>query len=76
MCTIAQDSVLAKLPVAELYDSLREFLAPVTDRFPDARPPAVVELMVHGILASQSPVITQIARGAGHEDESLWPTSK
>lgn len=76
MFTIAQDSVLAKLPVAELHDSLREFLAPVTGRLPDARLPAVAELMVHGILASESPVITQIARGAGHEDRSIWPTSK
>lgn len=76
MCTITQDSVLAKLPVAELQASLRAFLTPVTERLPDARLPAVAELMVHGILASQSPLITQIARGAGHADASIWPTSK
>jgi hypothetical protein len=63
MLTITQDSVLAKLPVTELQASLRAFLAPLTDRLPDARLPAVAELMVHGIIASQSPLITQIARG-------------
>jgi hypothetical protein len=73
MCTTTQDSVLARLPVAELQASLRTFLAPLTERLPDARLPAVAELMVHGIIASQSPLITQIARGAGHEDASVWP---
>jgi len=76
MFTITQESVLAKLPVAELRASLRAFLTPVTERLPDARLPAVAELMVHGILASQSPLVTQIARGAGHDDASIWPTSK
>ena len=76
MLTIAQDSVLANLPTAELQASLSAFLTPVTDRLPDARLPAVAELMVHGIIASQSPLITQIARGAGHDDASIWPTSK
>jgi len=76
MFTITQESVLAKLPIAELRASLRTFLAPVTERLPDARLPAVAELMVHGIIASQSPLITQIARGAGHDDASIWPTSK
>lgn len=76
MCTITQESVLAKLPTAELQASLRAFLTPVTQRLPDARLPAVAQLMVHGIIASQSPLITQIARGAGHDDASIWPTSK
>ena len=76
MFTITQESVLAKLPTAELQASLRAFLSPVTNCLPDARLPAVVELMVHGIIASQSPLITQIARGAGHDDASIWPTSK
>ena len=76
MLTIAQDSVLANLPTAELKASLSTFLTPVTDRLPDARLPAVAELMVHGIIASQSPLITQIARGAGYDDASIWPTSK
>ena len=76
MFTITQELVLAKLPTAELQASLRAFLSPVTNCLPDARLPAVVELMVHGIIASQSPLITQIARGAGHDDASIWPTSK
>ena len=80
MFTITQDSVLAKLPVAELEASLRTFLTPVTERLPDARLPAVAELMVHGIIASQSPLtpalalgasVTQIARGAGHEEATF-----
>src|SRR3972149_1447054 len=63
MFTITQDSVLAKLPVAELQANLRTFLAPLPERLPDARLPAVAELMVHGIIASQSPVTPHLRWG-------------
>jgi len=74
MPTIAQNNPIAKLPVAELDRSLREFVSPVSDLLPDIRLGAVAELILRGIITSQSPVVTQIARGASHIDETIWPT--
>jgi hypothetical protein len=65
---------LAELPVAELNESLREFLEPVTGLLPDARLKAVAELLVQGVVSSQSPVVTQIARGVSHPAATIWPT--
>lgn len=76
MSTITQKSSLAKLPQHELKESLRAFLRPLTDVLPDSRLPAVAELMVQGIVSSESPIITQIARGVAHNDHSIWLTSK
>lgn len=73
MPTIAQASPIAKLPAAELNNSLQAFLEPVTRLLPDARLRAVMEFMVRGIVTSQSPIVTQIARGAGQVEHSLWP---
>ncbi len=76
MKTIAQKSSLAKLPQHELKESLAVFLRPLTELLPDIRLPAVAELMVQGIVSSESPVITQIARGVAHGDHSIWLTSQ
>jgi len=74
MSTITQANPIAKLPVTELNDSLQTFLEPVTQLLPDARLGVVAELLLRGIVTSQSPIVTQIARGAGHLDETIWPT--
>ena len=74
MPTIAQTNPFANLPIAELDASLHEFARPVTDLLPDARLGAVAELMTRGIVTSQSPLITQIARGAIPPEATIWPT--
>jgi hypothetical protein len=74
MSTITQANPIAKLPVTELNKSLQAFLEPVTCLLPDARLGVVAELITRGIITSQSPIVTQIARGAGHMDETIWPT--
>ncbi len=74
MPTIAQANPIAKLPVTELNDSLQAFLEPVTGLLPDARLGAVAELITRGMVTSQSPIVTQIARGAGYLDKTIWPT--
>jgi hypothetical protein len=74
MPTIAQTSVLDKLPVEELNGSLQTFLEPVAGLLPDVRHVAVLDLLVRGIVTSQSPLVTQIARGASHWDDTIWPT--
>jgi hypothetical protein len=76
MTTIPQDDILASLPASELERSLSAFLEPVTRLLPEVRLRAVVKEMVHGMAASQSPVVTQIARGVPHTEATIWPTSK
>lgn len=73
MQRIAQKNAVAKMPEAELNRSLHEFMVPVRELLPDVRLGRVAELMTRGIVTSQSPIVTQIARGAGHADKTIWP---
>lgn len=59
----AQDETINSLPVAELKTSAEAFLGPLLRELPDKRLRSVGVLMVLGILAGQSPLITQMARG-------------
>jgi hypothetical protein len=65
-----------KLPLAELKGSLDAFVEPMSSLLPDKRLRRLVRLGVQGILAGQSPRITQIARGVAHSHKSIWPLSK
>src|SRR5258707_3916450 len=63
MISITQDEKITRLPVAELKTSAEAFLGPLLRELPDKRLRVVGVLMVLGILAGQSPLITQMARG-------------
>jgi hypothetical protein len=76
MSSIPQDEVLDKLPVAELQADLDRFLEVVLTRLPEKRLRVVAKLAVQGILGSQSPVLTQMARGVVREEETIWPAAK
>jgi hypothetical protein len=76
MPSIAYSDLLAKLPVDELHRNLTAFLEPVTERLPDPRLRVVMRLLTQGIIVSQSPIITQMARGVSHMDETIRPTCK
>jgi hypothetical protein len=76
MPSIHPNDVIANLPTEELQLSLRAFLQPVTSLLPDVRLRAVAELIAQGIVTSQSPVVTQIARATRYTDETVWPTCK
>ena len=51
-------------------------LGALTAQLPDARLPVVVRMMVQGIVASESPLVTQIARGARESGQGVLMTSK
>ena len=53
----------AGLPVAELAEEAERYLEPLLRQLPEKRLRAVSVLMVLGILAGHSPIITQMARG-------------
>ena len=76
MDKIADASANANLPVAELEDALAEFLAPAAAELPDERLRRVLVQAVHGIVGSQSPVVTTVARGLEREQEHVWPLAK
>lgn len=76
MPSIAIEEVLAKLPTAELEQSLQHFLAPLIDLVPDRRLQRVVPWAVRGILARESPVITQLAQSVTRTETAPWPAAK
>jgi len=76
MPSISHSDQLAKLPADELKRSLDAFLQPVTERLPDRRLMTVTTLLTQGIVASQSPIITQMARGVRRLDQTIRPTCK
>ncbi len=70
------NELIKQLPSAELEQTIRTFLQPVLDQLPEKRLEAVVLLIVQGLLAGQSPLITQIARGVDRTAQSIWSTAK
>jgi hypothetical protein len=76
MSSISEKELLANLPVEELMTSLREFMTPVLIHLPETRLRQVGVLAVRGVLAAQSPVLTEMARGGQPEDALNWPLAK
>ena len=54
MPTLAQATPIAKLPVAELDESVQAFLEPMTSLLSDTRLGAAAELMLRGLVTSRS----------------------
>ena len=76
MSSIREKEALANLPADELQTSLTAFMAPVLTHLPEQRLRQVSLLAVRGILAAQSPVLTEMARGGQPEDGLNWPLAK
>jgi hypothetical protein len=76
MSSISEKELLANLPAEELMTSLQEFMMPVLSHLPEARLRQVGLLAVRGILAAQSPVLTEMARGGQPQDALNWPLAK
>ena len=76
MDSILQSDVIDKLPVNELSTALEVFLEPVLIRLPEKRLQEVGKLVVQGILGSQSPLLTKMARAVARKGKTVWPTAK
>ena len=76
MNTILQNSAIDKLPMEELTATLDRFMEPVLTHLPENRLREVAKLAVQGVIGGQSPLVTQMARGVGREDETIWPIAK
>jgi hypothetical protein len=74
---IAFERELAKmLPIEEIKETIQKHIQPVTEQLPDKRLKRVIEDMVLGILGSETPVITAIARQNSKEDGESWAVAK
>ncbi len=76
MFSIAIKEVLAKLPIAQLGETLREFVQPFIEGLPDRRLKRVVPQAVQGILGSQTPVVTGMAQSTSRLEADVWPMAK
>jgi hypothetical protein len=76
MFSIAIGEVLAKLPLAQLGESLMEFVQPFIEGMPDRRLQRVVPQAVQGILGSRTPVVTSMAQSTSRLEADVWPSAK
>jgi hypothetical protein len=73
---IALESILAKLPIREIQDTIQSHTKPLMEMLPDKRMKKVLENMLLGILGGQTPVITGIARQSGKKEGGTWAVAK
>ena len=73
---IAREGILAKLPIAEIQETIQSHIRRLTERLPDKRLKRVIEEMVLGILGGETPVITEIARQNSKTEGESWAAAK
>jgi hypothetical protein len=73
---ITLETIHAKLPMAKLTETIEEDIRPLTRRLPDKRLEAVVVQMVLGILGSQTPLVTGMARTNSKTEGENWSIAK
>jgi hypothetical protein len=74
---IALETTFAKmLPIDEIKATIEMHTGPMTKQLPDKRLKRVIEDMVLGILGSEKPVITEMARQNGKDDGESWAVAK
>ena len=73
---ITLESILAKLPVAQIEGTIHKHIEPLTKMLPDKRMGRVIEIILLGILGGQTPVITGMARQNSKEEGESWAIAK
>jgi hypothetical protein len=74
--TLTLETSLAKLPIEKLNESIEAHIRPLTRLLPDKRLGGVVQCIILGILGSQTPVITGMARTNSKAEGETWPIAK
>ena len=74
--TLTLETIFAKLPIAELKETIAAHVLPLVRLLPDKRLGAVVECIILGVLGSQTPVITEMAGTNSKEKGETWPIAK
>jgi hypothetical protein len=60
--TLTLETILAKLPIGKLSETIEAHVLPLTRLLPDKRLGVVIQFILLGILGGQTPVITGMAR--------------
>jgi len=76
MVSIPRNAFVGKTAGNELQDRLKSFLQPLLVQLPEKRLREVARMMVQGILAARSPVLTEAACKVSRSEETNWPTVK
>ena len=74
--TLTLETILAKLPIEQLKETIAVHIRPLTDLLPDKRLGGVVQCIILGVLGGQSPVITEMARTNSKTEGETWPIAK
>lgn len=76
MMNIPLTEIIAKMPVEELEETMKDFLTPVMDLLPEKRLRRVVPEAVRGILAQETPVIAAMAQSTPRQEASCYAGAK
>jgi hypothetical protein len=74
--TLTLETILAKLPIGKLSETIEAHIRPLTHLLPDKRLGAVAQCILLGILGGQTPVITGLARTNSKVEGETWPIAK
>jgi len=74
--TLTLETILAKLPIGKLSETIEAHVLPLTRLLPDKRLGVVIQFILLGILGGQTPVITGMARTNSKADGESWPIAK
>jgi hypothetical protein len=74
--TLTLETILAKLPIEKLKETIQAHVQPLTRLLPDKRLGEVVECIILGILGGQTPVITEMARTNSKAEGETWSIAK
>jgi len=74
--TLTLETVLAKLPIEKLNETIEAHVSPLTRLLPDKRLGGVVQCIILGVLGGQTPVITEMARTNSKAKGETWPIAK
>jgi len=74
--TLTLETILGKLPMAELKQTIAVHVLPLVQLLPDKRLGDVVECILLGILGHQTPVITEMAGANSKQTGETWPLAK
>lgn len=74
--TLTLETILAKLPIEKLNETIEAYIRPLTCLLPDKRLGGVVECIILGILGGQTPVISGMARTNSKAKGEKWPIAK
>jgi hypothetical protein len=69
-------SIFAKLPIEQISTTVRSHIGPLLRLMPDKRMRRVAEEIIMGILAGQTPVITEMARQSSKDEGETWAAAK